>query len=95
VEADIDPANDRYTAAGLLARCVPLAEQDAQLPAARRKELAQQYSDRAMATLRQAVQKGFKDVARLKRDAELKALRSRADFQQLLAGLDRKEEQPP
>jgi hypothetical protein len=47
-------------AAGLLARCVPLAEQDKHEP------LAQQYADRCVAMLREAVAHGFNDAAHLK-----------------------------
>jgi serine/threonine-protein kinase len=46
---------------------------------------AEQYARRAVALLRQAVQQGFKDVARLKKDTDLDGLRPRPDFQQLLA----------
>ena len=40
--------------------------------------------------LRQAVQKGHRDVARLKEDSDLGVLRPRPDFQKLLAELDAK-----
>jgi serine/threonine-protein kinase len=51
---------------------------------------AEQYARRAVALLRQAVQKGYQDVAHLKTDADLDALRQRPDFQQLLADLEAK-----
>jgi hypothetical protein len=41
-------------------RCVPLID---------KAELKEQYAARAVALLRQAVEKGFKDVARIKRDS--------------------------
>ena len=47
-------------------------------------------ADRAMATLRQAVQNGYKDAARLRQDKNLDPLRSRGDFQKLLAALEAK-----
>ena len=78
---------DAYTAAGLLAGCARLAARDDRLPESKRQELAMAYGDRALDALRQAVQKGFKDVARLKQDASLEPLRSREEFQELLAGL--------
>jgi hypothetical protein len=86
----VDPANDVYNAACLLARCVPLAERDSQLSEAQRKELAQTYANRAMATLRQAVQKGYKDLARMQQDAGLAPLRSREDYQKLQKELEDK-----
>jgi serine/threonine-protein kinase len=84
-----DPANDAYKAAGFLSRCVPLAEQDAKLPEPRRKEVARSYGDRAMEVLRQALAKGYKDGAQLKKDTDLDPLRGRDDFQKLLAELEK------
>ena len=42
-------------------------------------------ADRAIAWLKHSVAAGFKDVAKLAKDADLDALRPRADFQSLLA----------
>jgi serine/threonine-protein kinase len=81
----IDAANDTYGAACLLSRCASLAEKDTQLPEVRRKELARSYSDQAVDLLRQAVGKGYRDAAHLKTDSDLDVLRSREDFQELLA----------
>jgi eukaryotic-like serine/threonine-protein kinase len=85
-----DPANDAYQAACVLSRCVPLAEKDAELPEAKRMELAATYSERAMGVLRQAVAKGLKNVTALKKDADLDPLRQREDFQKLLRELEAK-----
>ncbi len=49
--------------------------------------LAQADADRAMAWLTKAVAVGFRDRDHLERDADLDALRSRADFRTLLATL--------
>jgi serine/threonine-protein kinase len=49
---------------------------------------AEQYARRAVDLLRQALQKGYKHVAHLKKDSDLDALRQREDFRQLLAELD-------
>jgi tetratricopeptide (TPR) repeat protein len=51
------------------------------------KEVAAE-SDRAMAWLKQAVTAGYKDVANVKKDKDLDALRDREDFKQLLAALE-------
>jgi serine/threonine-protein kinase len=51
---------------------------------------AEQYARRAVALLRQAVQKGYKNIGHLKKDTDLDSLRRRADFQQLLADLEAK-----
>jgi serine/threonine-protein kinase len=79
------PAIDAYDAACLLARCIPVAQKDAKLPEARRKELTQSYGDQAMAALRQAVANGYKDMDYLRKDKNLDSLRQRDDFQKLLA----------
>jgi eukaryotic-like serine/threonine-protein kinase len=70
-----------------LARCVPLAEQDAQLPVAKRKELARAYADEAMKRLREGVGRGYKNVPQLQKDKTFDPLREREDFQKLLRDL--------
>jgi tetratricopeptide (TPR) repeat protein len=84
------PGSDIYDAACIVSRCVRLVEQDAQLPEARRRELACSYADRAMELLRQAVGHGYQNVVQMKKDSDLDPLRSRKDFQQLLADLEAK-----
>jgi tetratricopeptide (TPR) repeat protein len=88
-EAAVDLAKDRYKAACVLAGCVPLAAKDAKLPEARRQELAKEYADRALAVLRQAVADGYKDAVQMHKDPALAPLRDRADFQKLLADLEK------
>jgi tetratricopeptide (TPR) repeat protein len=46
------------------------------------------YGQRAVATLRKAAAKGFRDVKRLKSSDDLEPLRSREDFQKLIAELE-------
>jgi hypothetical protein len=50
--------------------------------------LKERYANRALDLLRQAVQKGYKDVAHMKKDTDLDPLRQRADFQQLIRELE-------
>ena len=45
-----------------------------------------QAPDRAMAWLKKAAAAGYKDVANLKNDNDLDAMRGRGDFQELMAG---------
>jgi tetratricopeptide (TPR) repeat protein len=85
----VNPPNDLYNPACFLSRCVPLAAKDDKLPEAKRQELAKDYADRAMTALRQAVARGYKDAAHLKKDPDLDPLRRRDDFQKLLAGLEK------
>ncbi len=51
---------------------------------------AQHYSDKAMAVLRQAVDRGWKEADWTERDPELSSLRDRPDFQELIKTLRRK-----
>jgi serine/threonine protein kinase/tetratricopeptide (TPR) repeat protein len=83
-----EPAKDTYAAAGMLARCASLAREGPRLDEAKRKELALGYADRALALLRQALDRGFKDAAHMKADPDLEPLRERTEFTKLLAGLD-------
>jgi serine/threonine protein kinase/tetratricopeptide (TPR) repeat protein len=85
-----DPAGDTYHAACLLCRCVPPADKDAHLAEAGRKERSRGYVDRALVLLRQAVARGYKDVARMKQDPDLEPLRARDEFRKLLAELEGK-----
>jgi serine/threonine protein kinase len=48
------------------------------------------HAARAVALLRQAVAKGFRNLAHMKKDADLASLRDRDDFKKLLAGLETK-----
>jgi tetratricopeptide (TPR) repeat protein/tRNA A-37 threonylcarbamoyl transferase component Bud32 len=88
-EMTVDPPNDLYNAACFLTRCVPLAAKDDKLPATKRKELAQEYADRAMATLRQAAAHGYRGAAHVQKDPDLDPLRSRDDFRRLLDELEK------
>src|SRR5262249_39690749 len=80
---------DAYDAACLLSLCVPIMAEHDDLDATRRKEAAQFYGDAAMKLLRDAVGKGYKDVAHMKKDPDLDPLRRRDDFRTLVAELER------
>jgi serine/threonine protein kinase/tetratricopeptide (TPR) repeat protein len=54
--------------------------------------LARADADRAMAWLTRAVAAGYANAAHIRKDADLDFLRDRADFQKLVAELDRKQE---
>jgi hypothetical protein len=47
-------------------------------------------AERAMASLRKAVDAGYKNAASLQQDKDLDALRDRADFRSLMAALESK-----
>jgi tetratricopeptide (TPR) repeat protein len=82
-----NPAADAYDAACFLSRCIPVVAQHAKLDDKQRQEAAQFYSDAALKLLREAVSKGYKDVAHLKKDTDLAPLRQREDFQKLVTEL--------
>jgi serine/threonine-protein kinase len=50
--------------------------------------LAERYAARAVELLRQAVAKGYKDAAYVKKNADLDSLRQREDYRKLLADLE-------
>jgi serine/threonine-protein kinase len=90
VQAAVRPEEDLYQAARYLARCVVLTEKESQLSPSRRRELADGYAARAVALLRQVVQKGYQDVGHLKKDSDLEGLRDRGEFKQLLSQSEQK-----
>jgi hypothetical protein len=66
-----------------------VAEHD-KLDPTQRKEAAEFYGDAAMKLLREAVGKGYKDVAHVKKDTDLDPLRRRDDFRKLVTELEEK-----
>jgi serine/threonine protein kinase/tetratricopeptide (TPR) repeat protein len=54
----------------------------------------QEYADRAMELLRQAVKAGYKNAAHMKKDTDLDALRDGEEFKKLLAELEARAKQP-
>jgi hypothetical protein len=50
----------------------------------------QAAADKAMEVLRRAVAAGFRDVAHMRTDTDLDALRGREDFKKLMAELETK-----
>jgi tetratricopeptide (TPR) repeat protein len=85
-----DAPADAYNAACFLSQCIPIVAQHAKLDEKQREEVAQFYGDAAMKLLRDAVSKGFKNVAHMKKDTDLDPLRQREDFKKLIAELEGK-----
>jgi tetratricopeptide (TPR) repeat protein len=85
-----DPDHDVYNAARLLAQCVPIVEKDDKLDSDKRQAEALSYADAAMAMLRDAISKGYKDAPYMKKDTDLDPLRQREDFQMLVKELEEK-----
>jgi serine/threonine-protein kinase len=78
-----------FRAAELTARCVTFAGADDKLPAARRKELAEQYAGQAMGLLARAVRQGLNKARPLADSPHLEPLRARPDFRRLVERLDK------
>ncbi len=77
-----------YNAAEMRAVTAAVIRRDRKVPQAESDRLAKAEADRATAWLKQAVAAGFADVAYMKKDPNLDALRDRADFQELLRELE-------
>jgi serine/threonine protein kinase/tetratricopeptide (TPR) repeat protein len=89
---DYEPKSDAYNAANCLSRCILLLDGDSRLTETRRKELAHNCADRALALLRQAVAHGFKDMAKIQENPNFQPLRGREEYQRLLVGIETKNE---
>ena len=75
-----------YNTACYMSRCLGVI-QDAQWPDGKRVKIAQAYGDRAVAALRRALERGYRNVNLIRKDPDLDPLRSRPDFQALLLDL--------
>jgi tetratricopeptide (TPR) repeat protein len=84
-----DRSQDYYYAACFLARCVPLAAADERLEGTeRRQAAARRHAGRAVAMLREALQRDCKGLQRLPNEAEVfRPLEARDDFRRLRAEL--------
>jgi tetratricopeptide (TPR) repeat protein len=81
-----DKAEQLYDAACAYALCAGAAKQ-AKSPVDG-APLPEKLAEEALALLKQAVAKGFKNSAHMKQDKDLDALRARVEFQKLLAKLE-------
>jgi serine/threonine protein kinase len=84
------PAEDTYAAASMVSGCIALVDKDTELAAAQRKDLAESYAEKSLKLLRQAVERGFTDAARMQKDPRLEPLRERPEYRKLLAELEGK-----
>ena len=77
-----------YSAACIYAHGAAATGKDDELPPAERTKLEENYAADALRLLRDAMAQGFRDIARVKQDADLNTLRTREDFQQLVRDLE-------
>jgi hypothetical protein len=85
-----NPPSNAYDAARSLALCIPIVQNDDKATQGERDNQAQFYGDEALKLLRDAVALGFTNASFMKQDAELASLRTREEFQQLIAELEGK-----
>ena len=78
----------------MLARCVPIVQKDDKIDAAKRQSETQFYGDQAMARLRDAVAKGYRNASAMKNETDLDPLREREDFKNVVAELEAANEAP-
>jgi tetratricopeptide (TPR) repeat protein len=83
-----DDGEEYVKAAERLARCATAAANDPRLPEGERRELVREHGDRALALLRQPKARGNMNLKELKHEPHYAVFRQRADFRQLLAGLE-------
>src|SRR5262249_2643707 len=76
-----------HRAAGYLVRCGFVAAKDDKLPGSERLTLSTSYADQAVALLRQAVEKGYRNADELEKTPVFRPLLRHDDFQRLLAEL--------
>jgi tetratricopeptide (TPR) repeat protein len=95
--ADVFPESgaNHVVAAWFVARCMPLAEKDAGLPADKRRELVRAYAELAMRYLRDGAAKGGVNVAFIKGEPPFRPLQAREDYKALLADLEARPKQKP
>ncbi|MCI0463339.1 MAG: protein kinase [Gemmataceae bacterium] len=77
--------NELYRVAVDLARALALVGKDRESLSPEQQAQRARYGDQVVETLRQAIAAGFGDLQRLREDAYLEPVRSRGDFQKLLA----------
>ena len=78
-----------YDAACVFSVASATAAKDDKLGEEERKMLAEKYADRAVALLKDAIGKGYKDADHMKKDTDPDPLRARDDFKELLRSLEK------
>jgi serine/threonine protein kinase/tetratricopeptide (TPR) repeat protein len=87
-----NPSADAYDGACCLASCIPVIQNDDRATKEARAKQTAFYADEAMTMLRDAVAKGWKNAAQMKRDKHLEPLHDREDFKKLVAELEARNE---
>jgi hypothetical protein len=90
VALEWDRALNAFNAACVLAQCILAVQRDDTTAEAKRHELADAYTERAFAMLRQSLTKGYRDLAWLKKDNKLDPLRKLPQFDKIVSALEEK-----
>ena len=90
VEFSANRQVDNYDAACFVSRAISLLVKDMTLNDDTRKITATVYGDEAMNFLKQSIAQGYADHWHIKSDSDLDPIRSRPDFQKLVAELAKK-----
>jgi tetratricopeptide (TPR) repeat protein len=90
-----DDANELFDAARELCLCAEGIAKGKKGPDADEQAQRRRYLDEAMDVLRQALARGLKGAREVRQDSDLKLLRDRADFKELLAEMGRREGSAP
>jgi eukaryotic-like serine/threonine-protein kinase len=86
-QEDLDVGN-LWNLTMLYAECAAAAGKDDKLPSTERAQLRETYAARAVALLREAMSKGFRDLKLIRDLDTLQALRERDDFNRLVLELE-------
>jgi hypothetical protein len=89
--AHVDGDVNAFNSACYLARAAELASQDIAKLGDERNRLAEAYAKRAVEHLKLANERGFVNTEAFTTDSDLRSLRHRADFEQLLSRLKSKQ----
>jgi tetratricopeptide (TPR) repeat protein len=81
-------SDDHYLLSSACAQCAALVAKGKTSLTDKEKQEQQQENDLAMDALRKAVAAGFRNVEQLKLNEDFASLRGRADFKELVAGLE-------
>jgi tetratricopeptide (TPR) repeat protein len=82
--------DDMYNAACVYSRSAAALQKDTALSETDRARLRGAYTQEALGLLREAFARGYRDIAQLKKDPDLDALRDRVEFRKLVEELDAK-----
>jgi tetratricopeptide (TPR) repeat protein len=82
-----------YNIACIYSRCSVVVDRDGKLPPQDRVRLKGEFGDEAVRLIRKAIDKGYRHLKVIEKDPDVDPLRTRKDFQELIAELEAKEKE--